>query len=154
MSMLSLIGRESPIFESDLEEQGLRLNQLVAEGRHLVIGGAGTIGQAVTKEIFKRDPKVLHVVDISHKNASQHVEVVEKILKDLNLTSKPRILALNKVDLLGSELDPSFLTEIDGATAVLTSTESGVGLDQLLEALEDVVDVENEAGASPAIRVS
>ena len=50
MSMLSLIGRESPIFESDIEEQGLRLNQLVSEGRHLVIGGAGTIGQAVTKE--------------------------------------------------------------------------------------------------------
>ena len=35
MSMLSLIGRESPIYESDIEEQGLRLNQLVAEGRHL-----------------------------------------------------------------------------------------------------------------------
>ena len=76
MSMLSLIGRESPIFESDIEEQGLRLNQLVSEGRHLVIGGAGTIGQAVTKEIFKRDPKVLHVVDISENNM---VELVRDI---------------------------------------------------------------------------
>ena len=76
MSMLSLIGRESPIFESDLEEQELRLNQLVAEGRYLVIGGAGTIGQAVTKEIFKRDPKVLHVVDISENNM---VELVRDI---------------------------------------------------------------------------
>ena len=34
----------------------------------LVIGGAGTIGQAVSKEIFKRDPKALHVVDISENN--------------------------------------------------------------------------------------
>ena len=76
MSMLSLIGRESPIFESDLEEQGLSLNQLVAEGRHLVIGGAGTIGQAVTKEIFKRDPQALHVVDISENNM---VELVRDI---------------------------------------------------------------------------
>lgn len=34
----------------------------------LVLGAAGTIGQAVTKEIFKRNPKKLHCVDISENN--------------------------------------------------------------------------------------
>ncbi|NRA88349.1 MAG: UDP-N-acetylglucosamine 4,6-dehydratase, partial [Rhizobiales bacterium] len=34
----------------------------------LVLGGAGTIGQAVTKEIFRRNPNKLHVVDISDNN--------------------------------------------------------------------------------------
>ena len=33
-----------------------------------MIGGAGSIGQEVTREIFKRDPKVLHVVDTSENN--------------------------------------------------------------------------------------
>jgi UDP-N-acetylglucosamine 4,6-dehydratase len=41
-----------------------------------VIGGAGSIGQAVTKEIFKRNPKKLHVVDISENNM---VELVRDI---------------------------------------------------------------------------
>ena len=34
----------------------------------MVIGGAGSIGQALTREIFKRNPKKLHVVDISENN--------------------------------------------------------------------------------------
>ena len=34
----------------------------------LILGAAGTIGQAVTKEIFKRNPKKLHCVDISENN--------------------------------------------------------------------------------------
>jgi len=34
----------------------------------LILGAAGTIGQAVTKEIFKRNPKKLHAVDISENN--------------------------------------------------------------------------------------
>lgn len=41
-----------------------------------MIGGAGSIGQAVTKEIFKRNPKKLHVVDISENNM---VELVRDI---------------------------------------------------------------------------
>jgi FlaA1/EpsC-like NDP-sugar epimerase len=34
----------------------------------LILGAAGTIGQAVTKEIFKRNPKKLHCIDISENN--------------------------------------------------------------------------------------
>jgi FlaA1/EpsC-like NDP-sugar epimerase len=34
----------------------------------LILGAAGTIGQAVTKEIFKRNPKKLHALDISENN--------------------------------------------------------------------------------------
>ena len=52
------------------------LEQIVAKSRFLVIGGAGSIGQAVAKEIFKRDPKSLHVVDISENNM---VELVRDI---------------------------------------------------------------------------
>jgi FlaA1/EpsC-like NDP-sugar epimerase len=40
----------------------------ISSAKFLILGAAGTIGQAVTKEIFKRNPKKLHVVDISENN--------------------------------------------------------------------------------------
>ena len=68
MDILSLIGRESELFCEDIAFNGSKLQDLVAESRFLVIGGSGSIGQAVTQEIFKRDPRALHVVDISENN--------------------------------------------------------------------------------------
>ena len=68
MDYLSLIGRESELFEQDIEKNKLGLKSIIENSNFLVIGGAGSIGQAVTREIFKRDPKLLHVVDISENN--------------------------------------------------------------------------------------
>jgi len=79
------------------------------------------------------------VVDISHPNAPEHVDVVEAILKELKLTEKPRILALNKADLLDADADTSFSTDVGGATAVLTSAETGLGLDELRDAIASAV---------------
>jgi FlaA1/EpsC-like NDP-sugar epimerase len=77
---LSLIGRTSVLFSSDVGSNEARLYEQVSAGRFLVIGGAGSIGQAVTKEIFKRNPKALHVVDISENNM---VELVRDIRSTL-----------------------------------------------------------------------
>lgn len=74
--MLSLIGREEPLFRRDLAEHGAELDRTVAGGRFLVIGGAGSIGAAVVRELFKRTPKALHVVDISENNL---VELVRDV---------------------------------------------------------------------------
>ncbi|RED44002.1 polysaccharide biosynthesis protein [Winogradskyella eximia] len=67
-SILDLIGRENEMFERDIKTTGNEINTIVESSRFLVLGGAGTIGQAVTKEIFKRQPVKLHVVDISENN--------------------------------------------------------------------------------------
>lgn len=75
-SILSLIGREKELFSADIQQHEIQLQQAVSEARFLVLGGAGSIGQAVTKEIFKRQPKKLHVVDISENNM---VELVRDI---------------------------------------------------------------------------
>jgi len=74
--ILELIGRTSTLFGADVDDLSDDLSSLVQGSRFLVIGGAGSIGQAVTKEIFKRIPKVLHVVDISENNM---VELVRDI---------------------------------------------------------------------------
>lgn len=68
MNILKLIGRESEIFEQDIIAYENELSKIVKKSSFLVIGGAGSIGQAVTKEIFKRNPVKLHVVDISENN--------------------------------------------------------------------------------------
>jgi FlaA1/EpsC-like NDP-sugar epimerase len=68
MNLLSLIGRDSALFSADIATQEDALKITIQKSRFLVIGGAGTIGQAVAREIFKRDPKTLHVVDISENN--------------------------------------------------------------------------------------
>ncbi len=74
--MLHLLGREKELFTDDIRNHKEKLEKIVSNSRFLVIGGAGSIGQAVTKEIFKRNPKKLHVVDISENNM---VELVRDI---------------------------------------------------------------------------
>ena len=76
MDILKLIGREKELFIEDINSNKDQLSEIVSKSRFLVIGGAGSIGQAVTKEIFKRQPKKLHVVDISENNM---VELVRDI---------------------------------------------------------------------------
>lgn len=78
--VLALIGRESPLLDRDLDEHQAELRETVADGRFLVIGGAGSIGQAVVKEIFARQPAALHVVDLSENNL---VELVRDIRSSL-----------------------------------------------------------------------
>ena len=68
MNVLEVIGRDEELFGTDIESFSEELNDTVAKSKFLVVGGAGSIGQAVTREIFKREPKVLHVVDISENN--------------------------------------------------------------------------------------
>ncbi|PIF03492.1 MAG: UDP-N-acetylglucosamine 4,6-dehydratase, partial [Arcobacter sp.] len=66
--ILSLVGRSQPLLKQDISNYKKKLSSLVTESKFLVLGGAGTIGQAVTKEIFARNPKKLHIVDISENN--------------------------------------------------------------------------------------
>lgn len=76
MDILKLIGRSSSLFIGDLAKHENELANKVQGSSFLVLGGAGSIGQAVVKEIFKRSPKKLHVVDISENNL---VELVRDI---------------------------------------------------------------------------
>ena len=80
MDILKLIGRTAPLFDDDISSRRKELEALVSNSRFLVIGGAGSIGQAVTREIFKRNPLALHVVDISENNM---VELVRDIRSTL-----------------------------------------------------------------------
>jgi nucleoside-diphosphate-sugar epimerase len=80
MNISRIIGREGNLFAADLERAQAELRTLVSGASFLVIGGAGSIGQALTREIFRRHPRRLHVVDVSENNL---VELVRDLRSSL-----------------------------------------------------------------------
>ena len=83
MNILDVIGRKNRLFENDLAICGHFLIDYLSEKRVLIIGAAGTIGHAVAKEVFRRNAKSLHLVDISENNL---VEVVRDIRSEEGYT--------------------------------------------------------------------
>lgn len=76
VEVLKLIGRDKELFDEDLQRLETEFSKLISGSSFLIIGAAGSIGQAVTKEIFKRNPKKLHLVDINENNL---VELIRDI---------------------------------------------------------------------------
>lgn len=98
-----------------------------------------------TLEEVQESTLVLHVVDVTHPNAAQMVDVVEGILGELGISDKPRLMALNKVDLLDESADGDTLTRAlrlaDGELGgVFTSAETGAGLDELLREIDAALE--------------
>lgn len=98
--------------------------------------------QATLEELSEAD-LLLHMVDITHKNAANQCCTVEKILGELNLKDKPRITVFNKLDLaLNSEAELEALTTVpyleeqivlpDKNIALISAT-TGWGVDKLLD---------------------
>jgi len=79
-SRLDLIGRERPLFQSDMDQSRGEIDAEVSNGRFLVVGGAGSIGSAVVKELFARNPRVLHVIDSSENNLAELVRDIRSSL--------------------------------------------------------------------------
>jgi GTP-binding protein HflX len=96
---------------------------------------------ATLEELDEAD-LLLHIVDITHKNAANQCLTVEKILRELNLANKPRITVFNKLDLaLSSEVELKALTAIPyfeeeimlpSENVALISAAKGWGLNELL----------------------
>ncbi len=94
--------------------------------------------RATLEELSEAD-LLLHVVDISHRNAAEHIAVVEDTLKELKMQDQPRLMVLNKMDLVVSDNasaapDLSALGE-SVAGGVMISASQGWGLDLLQSAI-------------------
>jgi GTP-binding protein HflX len=97
--------------------------------------------RATLEELDEAD-LLLHIVDITHKNAANQCLTVEKILSELNLENKPKFTVFNKLDLaLNSEEELKALTTIPyfdeeiilpSEGIVLISAAKGWGIDDLL----------------------
>lgn len=105
--LLRLIGRNTGLFEHDIDTHREELSSIVESSRFLVIGGAGSIGQAVSKELFKRKPLKLDIVDISENNLVELVRDIRSVYGYID--GQFRTFALD----VGSSIYDSFI-ESDG----------------------------------------
>ena len=96
--------------------------------------------RATLEEIGESDI-IIHVADITHGNAAEQSQVVDEILDGLGFSAKPRILVLNKIDLLvptdGTPAD-SAVEDVVGRRrrVVFTSALKGDGLGELLSEVD------------------
>ncbi len=102
-----------------------------------------------TLDELDRADVLMHVIDVSHPKAPEQTEVVEQTLEELGLGDRPRLLVINKMDLLTDssapngelaevrELSLSSGWESDAADGVLVSAEKGWNLDHLLSEVEN-----------------
>ena len=85
-SDLYMIGRGKELFNRDVKTLEGKLQEIVGSSNFLIIGAAGTIGQAVTIEIAKRGPKSVHLVDLNENLLVELVRVAQpKRASDLDL---------------------------------------------------------------------
>lgn len=92
--------------------------------------------RATLEEINEAD-LLLHVVDLTHPNAQEHAQTVEKTLEELGVSRKPTLTVLNKVDLLNG-IDPAEVGLLAGemglpSDVIAVSAQRGWGLDLLGE---------------------
>jgi len=93
--------------------------------------------RATLEEVVEADI-LLEVVDVSHENAIEQSETVNEILAELAAADKPRVTALNKVDLLE---EPDMLDTSLYPNAVPTSAFKQTGLEVLQEKIAEVLAV-------------
>jgi len=90
---------------------------------------------------------LLHVVDLASPDAPEQCQTVEDILGELELSDKPRITVLNKIDLLlkrGEHWDEAsalkhLADKSRGGNTVLISAVKGWGLTSLLKLISDAL---------------
>jgi len=93
--------------------------------------------RATLEEINEAD-LLLHVLDVTHRNACQQAETVTGTLADLGAVDRPIIVALNKIDRLS---DPALAPSIcrDFPNSLPISATAGTGLADLLERIEQIL---------------
>jgi GTPase len=104
--------------------------------------------RATLEEVTEADV-ILQVLDLSAPAVVEQAATVEKVLAELGAADKPRVVALNKVDLLGPAARRRAVATVSARYpgAVAISATNKAGLPNLLEAIDqasrgDVVKLE------------
>lgn len=71
-----ILRRSQSIFTEDIHNHQQMLTDCISKSRLLIIGAAGSIGNAFVKQVAKYSPKTLHLIDLSENNL---VEVVRDL---------------------------------------------------------------------------
>jgi GTPase len=90
-----------------------------------------------TLEEVQRATLLLHVADVTSPTASEQQAQVEEVLRELEVQDKPRLYVMNKLDLL-PEIKRESL--IDSANVVHVSATKGIGMEKLLERIDELIE--------------
>ena len=95
-----------------------------------------------TLEEVQRASLILQVSDASSRLSAEQDAQVELVLKELEVEKKPRLMVMNKVDLLDVELAQALQADAlrDDATTLYVSAVEGTGLGKLLERIDARID--------------
>ncbi len=86
-----------------------------------------------TLEEVQHASLLLHVADVTSPAAAEQQEQVEEVLRELESNDKPRLLVMNKVDLLPEKKRESLR---DSDNVIHVSAATGAGLEHLLAAID------------------
>lgn len=90
-----------------------------------------------TLEEVQRATLLLHVADVTSPTADEQQAQVEEVLRELEVHDKPRLYVMNKMDLLPEEKRECL---IDSANVVHVSAAKGLGIDRLLQCIDDLME--------------
>ena len=102
-----------------------------------------------TLEELQQSDILLHVIDVTHPKAMEQTKVVEETLRDLGLLDRPRILVMNKMDLMQEAVSNGHEEQANGAadelpaheaqSGILVSAAKGWNLDDLRREIEETL---------------
>jgi len=104
-----------------------------------------------TLEEVQESAVILHVTDVSSPHHAEQDAEVEKILKELNVESRPRIHVLNKIDLVPPEERGQFHNANGN---IFVSAHEKTGLEALLARLDELLPVDPTERMELAIPLS
>jgi GTP-binding protein HflX len=90
-----------------------------------------------TLEEVERATLLLHVADVTSPTAAEQQAQVDEVLRELGVVDKPRLYVMNKLDVL-AELKRESL--IDSGNVVHVSATQGIGMEQLLRSIDDMIE--------------
>src|ERR1700730_12616348 len=95
-----------------------------------------------TLEELEAADLLLHVVDVSSERATERADVVQGVLADLGVGDRPKLMIMNKADLLddaAEELERT-LPEARAADSVVVSAHLGWNIGELVERIEAMLE--------------
>ena len=100
---------------------------------HLVASFRSTLSEARESDF------IVNVIDVSHFNFENHIEVVTQTLTNLGVTDKPVIHIFNKIDLLEEkEIIPRL--EREYSNAIFISAKNGMNVEEVLQVFTKLND--------------
>lgn len=99
--------------------------------------------KSTLEEVHESDI-LIHVIDGKSSNIKEHINSVYDVLKELNISDKPIIEAVNKIDLLNTEEIKEVEEALRGREYIEISAKNGISLDILVKNISDKLSIKEK----------